>query len=107
MSAWSAFARQDDALDEIARSQVRALGLLQVGIAENLEAQKIGFNRIEIGLRRIEQRLEVRRLTSAIGLATLVITSASHQLLIENKTMWINNLQIKPKLHLLHQCAFT
>ncbi|WP_157889785.1 hypothetical protein [Tritonibacter mobilis] len=50
MSAWSAFARQDDALDEIARSQVRALGLLQVGIAENLEAQNIGFNRIEIAL---------------------------------------------------------
>ncbi|NKX37827.1 hypothetical protein HGG70_07865 [Rhodobacteraceae bacterium R_SAG4] len=50
MSAWSAFALKDDALDEIARSQVRALGLLQVGIAQNLEAQNIGFNRIEIAL---------------------------------------------------------
>ncbi|MBW3244256.1 hypothetical protein KUV57_16445 [Epibacterium sp. DP7N7-1] len=50
MSAWSAFARQDDALDEITRSQARALGLLQVGIAENLEAQNIGINRIEIAL---------------------------------------------------------
>ena len=29
---------------------MRALGLLQVGIAENLEAQNIGFNRIEIAL---------------------------------------------------------
>ncbi|NHM20949.1 hypothetical protein [Tritonibacter mobilis] len=29
---------------------MRALGLLQVGIAENLEAQNTGFNRIEIAL---------------------------------------------------------
>lgn len=52
-------AHLDDRLDEISRSQVRVLDLLQAGIADILEAQDLGFNRIEIGLRRLEKRLEI------------------------------------------------
>lgn len=54
-------AHLDDRLDEIARSQVRVLDLLQAGIADILEAQDLGFSRIEIGLRRLEKRLEIVR----------------------------------------------
>lgn len=54
-------AHLDDRLDEIARSQVRVLDLLQAGIADILEAQDLGFNRIEIGLRKLERRLEIVR----------------------------------------------
>lgn len=49
----------DDRLDEINRSQLRILGVLEEGIADILEAQDLGFNRIALGIKKLENRLEI------------------------------------------------